>query len=449
MFSLDPQKVASSFMNSPLATWEWNPSTDELCWTSGQASVYSYSADELNSSAAWSAIVHQEDRERFLAATERTLQTEAFSREHFRVQTKDDKTLWILGYIKAVRLADNSTRIIGMNMEVTDWVEALYSAEARFSSTFEQAAVGIAHIGTDGQWLDVNHRCCEILGYSREELLNVTFSGGSSPAGFDLGSTSVGELLRGERKSYSIEASYITRSKGSVWVNLTVSLVRRRDGTPHYFIAVVEDITSRRRLRAQRDELIEVLEERVRERTAELEMLSMTDSLTSVANRRRLDEQLELEWDRSVRASNPISIIIIDIDRFKELNDCLGHGEADRALIAFACELKKLGRRPADLIARYGGDEFVFLLPDTDSNGAVCIANQIQAAVHSLNFPNPSSPFSAILTVSQGVATAWPTTKGTVGSLMLAADRALYIAKQRGRNSFSVADSLELPTGQR
>jgi len=177
----------------------------------------------------------------------------------------------------------------------------------------------------------------------------------------------------------------------------------------------------------------------VRERTAELEKLSMTDALTNVANRRRLDEQLELEWDRAVRTNKPISAVIIDIDHFKELNDSVGHGPADRALIAFATELKRIARRPADLVARYGGDEFVLVLAETGPEGAMVIAQQIQMAVSRLELPNPGSPISSKMTISQGVATAWPAKKGSWGDLMLHADRALYTAKQAGKNRFSWA----------
>jgi diguanylate cyclase (GGDEF)-like protein len=163
----------------------------------------------------------------------------------------------------------------------------------------------------------------------------------------------------------------------------------------------------------------------------------MTDALTDVANRRRLDEQMVMECDRAVRTKKPISILIIDIDHFKELNDTLGHGPADGALVAFAGELKRIARRPGDLCARYGGDEFVLVLPDTGPDGAMCIAQQVQVAVDRIGLSNPGSPISAKMTVSQGVATAWPAKKGASRDLMLNADKALYTAKEEGRNRFS------------
>jgi diguanylate cyclase (GGDEF)-like protein/PAS domain S-box-containing protein len=445
MSSLDSQAVASAFGYSQLVTWEWNPSTDELRWTSRQPEIYAYSASEINSSDRWFAIVHPDDQERVRLATQTALQSVPGFREHFRVCCKDGKILWLLGYGQLVRLPDQSVRMLGMNMEVTDWVEALAASETRFSATFEQAAVGIAHVGVDGKWISVNRRCCEIVGYSKEELLNLTFAQLTHPVDLHNDRTLIRELLRGDRASYSVEKRYYTKGKRVLWANLTVSLVHKRDGNPDYFIAVIEDITARKRIKAQRDEMIEILEERVRERTAELEKLSMTDALTDVANRRRLDEQIVLEWDRAVRSNRPLSVVIIDIDHFKELNDSLGHGPADRALVAFAAELKQIARRPADLVARYGGDEFVLVLGETGPEGAMCIAQQIQMAVDRLDLPNPGSPISSKMTISQGVATAWPAKKGSSSDLMLHADRALYTAKEAGKNRFSWVACSESP----
>jgi len=332
--------------------------------------------------------------------------------------------------------------MLGMNMDVTDWVERLAASETRFIATFEQAAVGIAHVGIDGKWLNVNRRCCEIVGYSKNELRELTFEDITHPDDLEADWALVRALLTGERSTYSMEKRYFMKDKRLVWVNLTVSLVRKVDETPDYFIAVIEDITGRKQLEAERDQLIQSLEERVRERTAKLEELSRTDALTGIANRRRLDEQLTLEWDRSVRARRPLSMVLIDIDYFKGLNDGLGHGPADRSLVSVAKKLIESARRPGDLAARYGGDEFILLLPDTGPEGAMTVARQVQEAVCRLELPNPGSPVSAKLTVSQGVATAWPTKKTVCNSLMIAADRALYRAKKAGRNRIAVGDSL-------
>jgi diguanylate cyclase (GGDEF)-like protein len=224
-------------------------------------------------------------------------------------------------------------------------------------------------------------------------------------------------------------------------VNLTVSLVRKSDGSPDYFISVIEDITLRKRIEMERDELIAELEERVRLRTAELERLSLTDPLTGIPNRRGFDQCLQAEWDRAIRTRQPLSIVLVDIDFFKQFNDRGGHAAADDALKSLADCLSKVAQRSTDLAARHGGDEYVLILPDTKSEGALAIAERVQGMIERLKLKNPGSPISSMMTVSEGVATALPDSKGSSSGLMLEADRALYQAKQMGRARIAVTGS--------
>jgi diguanylate cyclase (GGDEF)-like protein/PAS domain S-box-containing protein len=443
MFSLDPKLVSLAQGHTKMATWEWTAATDELRWTSGQIEIYAKPAAEINSSAAWEALVHPADRARLRSAVEQALEEGTGYRERFRVAGKDGGTIWILGYGKVVRDADGSVRLVGLNVDVTDWVEALSASEARFTSTFEQAAVGMAHVAPDGSWLNVNRRCLEILGYPREELLGLTFGDITHPDDLETDWGLVHELLHGERATYSMEKRYFTKEGRLIWANLTVSLVRKADGSPDYFISVLEDITSRKKIEEERDALIAQLEERVRERTAELERLSMTDPLTGIANRRFFDQYLEAEWNRAVRTRQPLSLVLVDIDFLKELNDSRGHSEADEAIKSVATCLQGMVKRSTDLAARIGGDEFVLILPDTTHEGAMTIAQRTQAMMEQLRIDHPRSSVSHRLTVSQGVATAMPHSKGTWNRLLLEADRALYRAKHMGRARVVAARSMD------
>ena len=433
MFSLNPQLIALAEAGAGIATWEWDPATDELRWTSGRSEIYSQPAREINSSSAWEALVHPDDRARVHSAVDAALATGTGFRERFRVAGKGGTTLWILGYGKVIQAPGQPMRLAGVNVDVSDWVEALVASEARFTATFEQAAVGIAHVAPDGTWLNVNHRCLEIVGYSKEQLLQLTFADITHPDDLEADWALVRELLDGTRTTYSMEKRYFRKDQRLVWVNLTVSLVRKPDGTADYFISVIEDITARKRIETERDGLICQLEERVRERTAELERLSLSDPLTGIANRRCFDQCLEAEWDRAVRTRQPLSIVLIDIDYLKQFNDSAGHAAADDALKAVASCLKEIAQRSTDLAARLGGDEFVLVLPDTNTEGALRIANSMQDMVKGLDVRNPGSLISSRLTVSQGVATSVPSSKGNWKSLLLEADRALYRAKQMGR----------------
>jgi diguanylate cyclase (GGDEF)-like protein len=155
-----------------------------------------------------------------------------------------------------------------------------------------------------------------------------------------------------------------------------------------------------------------------------LQRLSMIDALTGVDNRRRFDEALDREWRRSSRSGSPLSLLMIDVDRFKEYNDTRGHQAGDECLRAVAVVLRECLSRAADVVARYGGEEFAVLLPDSDLAGARCVAERLRARVEE------RTP----VTISAGVATMaaaqaiWPT------ALVSAADDALYEAKRQGRN---------------
>jgi len=313
-------------------------------------------------------------------------------------------------------------------------------SERRFRETFDQAAVGMAHVAVDGTWQRVNQRLCDIVGYSALELRNLKFEDITHPDDLEADWEQARALLRGAINTYSLEKRYVRRDRSPVWVNLTVSLARNEIGEPEYFISVIEDISARRQAEAERDELIRTLEEQVRRRTEELERLSMTDALTGIGNRRCFDQALAMEWARGVRSGRPLSILVIDVDYFKRLNDRLGHACGDRCMIAVAAALRSLGTRSSDLVARYGGDEFAFLLPETDHAGAEEMARKAKAAVQALHIANPEARLGR-LTISQGTGTAVPTPDCSSRELLEAADRAMYMAKRRGRNRICVSQS--------
>lgn len=418
-------------------------SVDQLNWAPGSTELYPQPLRDINSTRRWMELVHPADRSRVWLSLERAWKEEAEFYERFRVPLEVGTDRWILARGRVYSEPESPLRMLGINMDITIAVstrEALMASEARFRATFEQAAVGIAHVGLDGSWLRVNRRCCEIMGYSEAELLNLTFTDLTHPEDLDADWTLVNSLIRGERPTYSLEKRYLNKARETVWANLTVSLVRTEQGLPDYFISVIEDITARKKLESERDALIATLEERVRERTAELEQLSMTDSLTGIANRRCFDQRLAAEWTRAVRTRQPLSVIVVDVDYFKTVNDSYGHAFGDEVLVKIAQSLSRVAKRNTDLVARYGGEEFFLLLPDTDSPSAVHVANCVEVAIRDLAIPNPVSMMTARLTVSQGVATAWPNQRGTGEGLLLSADRAMYKAKQSGRQAICVAD---------
>ena len=174
-------------------------------------------------------------------------------------------------------------------------------------------------------------------------------------------------------------------------------------------------------------------EEGLRSEQRSLERLALSDGLTGVGNRRAFDSALAQEWRRATRSRQALSLLMIDIDEFKVLNDRYGHPVGDRCLRLVASELQRLVKRPADLLARYGGEEFAVLLADTELPGAIQLAEQLREVVQALQIENTGSRLR-VVSVSIGVASLRPEGSAAAATLVQAADEALYEAKRQGRN---------------
>jgi diguanylate cyclase (GGDEF)-like protein len=164
-----------------------------------------------------------------------------------------------------------------------------------------------------------------------------------------------------------------------------------------------------------------------------IERLSMIDQLTEIPNRRSFDERLFLEWNQAIREKTPISILVMDVDKFKYYNDTYGHQQGDVVLKTVAKVFSQSIRRPADFVARWGGEEFTVLLPNTVAGGAMEVAETIRAAVENTVILCADGTETKV-TISIGVFTQIPEQSCTIDTFITNADEALYTAKRTGRN---------------
>lgn len=177
------------------------------------------------------------------------------------------------------------------------------------------------------------------------------------------------------------------------------------------------------------------LEIQLREANYQLQQLTLIDSLTQVANRRRFDEYFLQEWGRCVRDRLSLALVICDIDHFKDYNDHYGHQAGDRCLQEVAKVLSQCISRPADIVTRYGGEEFAVILPNTTLEGATVISQRLVTAIQQRGLPHDTAP-STIVTISCGVASVLPRVDYLPSDLVFTADQALYQAKAQGRNQY-------------
>jgi len=179
----------------------------------------------------------------------------------------------------------------------------------------------------------------------------------------------------------------------------------------------------------------------LREANAQLKQLSLHDALTGLPNRRQFDQTLEMEWNRALRNRRPLSLLILDVDCFKALNDLRGHQAGDECLQRIAVALHLSLRRAGEIAARYGGEEFAAILPDADISSAASVAETMRQEVLALEIPHEASLVERFVTISIGVAAMHPDAAQPPAALIAAADEALYRAKRGGRNRVEFADA--------
>ncbi len=280
----------------------------------------------------------------------------------------------------------------------------------------DSMAEGLMVIEPDGRIEYTNPACAGYLGYAPNELAGLCIADLFNP------------VVTAECRSYFDSA--LDDPGGTARIGAREVMVRQRDGTLRAM-----DLTLTP-MHASEPLFIGLLHDIAHHKQNEtlLERAALADPLTRIANRRHFDSFLELEWQRAVRSAEPLSLIVLDVDHFKLYNDALGHAAGDLALREVAAVLDAHALRPTDLAARYGGEEFVLLFAETGAAAALALAESVRAGIEALKLPNPRSATSAWVTASIGVATIVPTQLDELAGFFVTADRAMYEAKEAGRN---------------
>jgi diguanylate cyclase (GGDEF)-like protein/PAS domain S-box-containing protein len=367
--------------------------------------------------------LYPDDADRVLAEWARAAAGGRDSVVEYRFRRPDGRVSWIQGFATAVRDGDGAiVGWVGTCLDLTDRKraeEALLIERDRFRVAFDDAPIGMALVAPNGMFLRVNRTLCEILGYAEPALLQSSFQELTHPDDLDADLEQVRRVLAGESRTYQMEKRYMRRDGQVIWAMLSVSLVRDQGGQPLYFVSQIEDITVRKQAEQS------------------LQRLADHDPLTGLLNRRRFNEELERELARTRRHGGQSAVLMIDLDRFKTINDTFGHRAGDDVLCAVARALEDR-LRSSDVIARVGGDEFAVIAIGTgpDPHGQV-LAHDLAEAVRSR--PIVTGDVSVAVTASIGVSVFDAGTPGSADDVFVAADDAMYEAKRRGRDR--VADA--------
>ena len=289
---------------------------------------------------------------------------------------------------------------------------ALRHARELFATAFHAAPIGMALIDPHGRWLLVNQALCELIGYSETELLERTLHDVTHPDDLPGQLAVMRELLAGRRSRCRLEKRYLHADGRVIWASVSVSVVRGDNGAPLHFVGQVVDITDRHHS-----------EER-------LQHLADHDPLTGVLNRRRFEEELIRQLDRCRRYHEQATLVTLDLDRFKGVNDSFGHASGDEILQSIAAALLA-HVRSSDVLARVGGDEFAVLLIGVGAERAAVAAAGLATVVRELDgTPTP-------VTASVGATVLRPDDQAEVA--LLRADEAVHRVKREGRDASSVA----------
>ncbi|MEA3215666.1 MAG: hypothetical protein QOJ19_1822 [Acidimicrobiia bacterium] len=404
-----------------LGSFEYDLHDGTLRRSKEQCRLLGTTESESQGLDAFLALVHPDDRQEVIAAMEAVCSLGTPVDDVHRVVRPDGELRWV--HIRASRAPERPgapSRVVGTMEDVTERKRVeieLREAETRVRLGFEYSAIGVAMIDLAGRLTMVNPAMCDLLARDEPGLLGREFRECVHPEDRWPDHPSMTELLAPEVDSLKSEMRLVRPDGQFLWALTNLSLVRKDDGEPAYVFAQVQDIADRK------------------ETEQALERLALHDQLTALPNRSLLTDRVHHAMERTRRHAAVVALLFLDLDRFKLINDSLGHGAGDQILVAVADRLRAT-LRPCDTIARFGGDEFVVVCEDLgDSSQAVVIGERLARA---LEPPFAVEGREVFVTASIGIAIVGE--GDSAEDVIRKADAAMYRAKDRGRARVEVFD---------
>ena len=344
----------------------------------------------------------------------------------FRLRAGDDRWHWLdVASLDPGDESDGGVVLMCADVSARKLDEqALRRADNRFRSAFSDAPIGMAVTDPSGQHVQVNEAYCTLLGRTSEELLGMKMTEVMHRDDVEPSNRQRLALLHGSIKRHRFETRFLHADGSVVGVLHSSSVVPDDDGRPMHLIDHVEDITDRKAFEAQ------------------LSHQALHDPLTGLPNRALLHDRLDRALRREEREARPLAVLFLDLDRFKSVNDSLGHAAGDAVLVAVARRLENV-LRSGDTAARLGGDEFVVLCENTTPEQATAVAERIAACLAS---PITVGARELLISASIGVALGGVGSHHDAEALLHHADAAMYSAKDHGRARFEVFDLLASAT---
>ena len=367
-------------------------------------------------------LIHEDDRQIAVDGFDLTRKGKEADRVELRLHHADGS--WRVMEAVATNLLDDPA-VEGIVISARDLTERrhaeaeLREAQERFRSAFEYAPIGMALTSLDGRLFRVNRALVQILGRGESQLLASSILDLSHPDDRELCRESMARLFAGHTSSCQLEQRYLHHDGHPVWVSVSASLVRDVNGEPLYLVTQIEDIAERR---ASGEALAHQ---------------AIHDPLTGLPNRLQFVARLERELTRANQRHERIAVLFLDLDRFKLVNDSLGHSAGDRLLVAVADRLSA-AMGPSDVVARFGGDEFTVLCHNvTSEETAELVAERLAQAIAR---PVALMEGEVFVTASVGIALSGGAAD-TPETLVRNADAAMYHAKDNGRDRAELFDA--------